>query len=359
VPFLLLTLVSAMLATWALLRRRRILAADGRTAAGLEPHAAVARSPAWPTVRSRPRPRLSAIGLNPLGRRLLALNAIVLATDVFFFSIRGLSLDWSTAWLGAVLLAALFIVWLNFYVVPGPREEWFVAEALFVVLLIILVTNVASPMQYGAVAMGAPYVDWWLAAADARLGVSVAAMAAWTRAHGAVALLALLAYASLLPQFVFAVVALAALRDRERLWEFAFHFHACLVVTVAALTIFPAVCPPAYYGFAPTIDMTRLIGQIKGFHDGSLTVVKFDELEGLVSFPSFHVAGGLIVTWAFRRRTRILVPLLALNAALVASTVVTGVHYLVDVIATLPLCAASLAAYHWWGRSLVSGSEPA
>jgi hypothetical protein len=37
----------------------------------------------------------------------------------------------------------------------------------------------------------------------------------------------------------------------------------------------------------------------------------------------------------------------------VASTVATGVHYLVDVLAAAPLFAGSVAAYRWWGSSLL------
>jgi membrane-associated phospholipid phosphatase len=343
VPLLLLVTVTALLATWAFRRYRRILA-DGPSSI-----------PA-----GRPRAVLAEVGLNPLGRRLAACSAAVLAADILLFSIRGLTLDWASAWFGAVLLAALLAAWLNFYFLPGASDERFAGETVFIVLLIVFLTNVASPMQYGAVAIGAPYADPWLAAADAALGIHVPALAAWTAGHHAIALVAAFAYASLLPQFLFAVVALAFLRERERLWEFAFHFHVCLIVTVAALAIWPAICPPAYYGFASTIDMTRLMGQIKGFHDGTMTVVRFDELEGLVSFPSFHVAGALIVTWAFRHRRRFLIPLVVLNVALALSTFVSGVHYVVDVIAALPLCAGSLAAYRWWGRPLLlaaSGSQ--
>src|SRR5205814_1488243 len=107
-------------------------------------------------------------------------------------------------------------------------EERFVAETLFVVFLMVLLSNVASPMQYGAVAIGAPYADPWLAAADARIGVYVPALAAWTRAHPAVSLAATLTYATLLPQFLLTTIVLAGLRERERLWEFAFHLHVCM-----------------------------------------------------------------------------------------------------------------------------------
>ena len=187
----------------------------------------------------------------------------------------------------------------------------------------------------------------------------VPTLAAWTRAHRAISIGMTIAYATLLPQFLFAVIVLAVLRERERLWEFAFHFHVCLIASVAALAIWPAVCAPTFYGFSSTIDETHLMWQIQGFHDGTMKVVRFDELEGLVSLPSFHVAGALIVTWAFRNRVRILIPLILLNIALTLSTFISGVHYVIDVIAVVPLCAASLAAYRWWARPLLLGTSAA
>jgi membrane-associated phospholipid phosphatase len=281
----------------------------------------------------------------------------VLVVGVLLFTERGLTLQWSTVWFSALLLGAILVAWLNFYFVPGAPREWFVAEVLFVAFVMVLLTNVVAPLQYGAVAMGTPYADPWLAAADAKLGVYVPALAVWTRAHPATSLLATLAYSTFLPQLVLTVFALSALRERERLWEFAFHFHVCLIVTIAALAVWPAVCVPAYYGFTSTIDTTRAIAQIRGFHDGTMTVVRFDDLDGLVSFPSFHVMGAILVTWAFRRRGWILIPLMVLNTGLVISTVITGEHYVVDVLAAVPLFAGSLAAYRWWGRPQLTHDE--
>jgi hypothetical protein len=367
-----LYVVGALLVMWAFRRHRRIGAAMGgpdavvngwfnpdQAATGRD---SVSACPASAISIGRRKPGLARLGLNPLGQRLVAFNAVVLVVGVLLFTERGLTLEWSTVWFGALLLGAILVAWLNFYLVPGGPKEWFVAEVLFVTFVMVLLTNVVAPLQYGAVAMGSPYADPWLAAADARIGVHVPTLAAWTRAHPATSLLATLAYFTFLPQLVWTVFALAVLRERERLWEFAFHFHVCLIVTIAALAVLPAVCPPVYYGFTPTIDMTRLIGQIKDFHDGTTTVVSGNKLEGLVSFPSFHAAGAVLVTWAFRRRRRILIPLMVLNGALLISTCITGVHYLVDVLAAVPLFAGSLAAYRWWGQPLLApdeSSEPA
>jgi hypothetical protein len=338
-----------LLATWAHRRRRRLAGAGGT----LDDWSADQSVGAF----SDARPSPARLGLNPLGWLLLALNGVALLVGTLLFAAGGLAVEWSTVLRDAVLLAAIVVVWLNLYFVPGSPRECFIAEVLFVTFMMVLLTNVLVPMQYGALALGAPYADPWLARADAWLGASVPAMTAWTWAHPLTAWVAKVTYFTFAPQMLLAVLALAVLRERERLWEFAFHFHLCLIVTIAALAIWPSACAAAFYGFTPTIDTTRAIAQIKGFHDGTMTVVRFDDLDGLVSVPSFHVAGALLVTWAFRRRWYVLLPLVVVNTGLLISTVITGEHYVIDVLAALALVAASAAAYRWRGQSLLPSDE--
>jgi hypothetical protein len=307
---------------------------------------------------ARERPQMTVVsaadlGLNRLGVFLLAGNAALLVTDIVLFASLGISIRWSAKAAGGIIpFCALLVVWLNFYFVPGRQNERLVAELVFIVGMIVLFTNLGSLMQYGAVAVGAPYADWWLAASDAALGIHVGTLAAWTRRHPFVDLTLRLAYISFMPQLLFVVCVLAWYRDRVRLWEFAWHFMVCAAVAVAALIVCPAVCPPAYYGFQPTVDMTRLIHQIQTLHDGTMKVVRFDDLEGLVSFPSFHVAGALIVTWAVRARRWFLWPLACLNVLLIASTFLTGVHYFVDILGAIPLFVGSVLLYRRYWRSL-------
>jgi membrane-associated phospholipid phosphatase len=341
VSFVLIGAVTALLLAWSFFRRRRLATANKGSAG------------------RHSRPSLARLGLNPLGWALAACNLIALAVGTFFFSGRGLTIDWSTTWLAGLLLAALLVGWLNFYFVPGSPKEWFVAELLLLTFLMLLLTNVLVPMQYGALAMGRLYADPWLAAADARLGVHVPTLAAWTGAHPLISRLATFTYSTFAPQLLLTIFALAGLRERERLWEFAFHFHVCLTITIAALALWPSICPPPYSGFTPTIDFSRAIEQISGFHDRSMTLIRFDDLDGLVSFPSFHVAGAMLVTWAFRHRRSILIPLILVNIGLAISTVITGVHYAVDVLAAVPMVGGSLVVYRWWGQRLLIVEEVA
>jgi membrane-associated phospholipid phosphatase len=138
------------------------------------------------------------------------------------------------------------------------------------------------------------------------------------------------------------------------MWEYAFHFHFCSLVTLAALALFPAECAFTYYGYESLINQTRFIHQFHGFRDGTLTVIRFNDIEGLISFPSFHVAGAMMVTWAFRRHRWFFVPLLCLNAVMAASTVMLGAHYATDLVATALMFGASVIIYRRWGERLLA-----
>jgi hypothetical protein len=295
------------------------------------------------------------VGLNRLAIRLMLLDVAVLVVSASIYARFDLSIEWSpAASVGVGVLLLLVGLWLLYRFSRSTETEYRIAEVIFVLVLTIVFANVCAFTQYAAVALKSPYADPWLAAADARLGIYVPDFARWTNQHHAVALALSVAYISHVPQFGLALFGLGALRDREALWEFAFHFQVCLTMAMIALALWPAVCPPAYYGAESSIDMTDLIAQIKGFHQGAMTVVNITDLHGLVSFPSFHVAGGLIVTWVFRRHPRFFVPLVILNMAMVASTFMTGVHYVVDVLAALPMVLVSLAMFERWGKRLIA-----
>jgi hypothetical protein len=95
---------------------------------------------------------------------------------------------------------------------------------------------------------------------------------------------------------------------------------------LAALAVFPAAHAFQFYGFESTIDQTRLIAHFNGVREGVFNTIDFDDLEGLVSMPSFHAAGGIFVTWAFRDRVAVASAVGLLNLGLMAATVLTGAH---------------------------------
>jgi membrane-associated phospholipid phosphatase len=149
-----------------------------------------------------------------------------------------------------------------------------------------------------------------------------------------------------------------ALRDRDGLWEYAFTLQVCSVVTIVVFALWPAACVFTTLDFHSLLDQTRFIDHFSRLRAGSLTIIRYDDIEGLVSCPSFHVALGWIVTWVFRRYRLLCGTLMILNAALTASTVLLGAHYAVDLPASALMVGASIWLYRRWGRALMNRPLP-
>jgi hypothetical protein len=307
-----------------------------------------------PVRRSRRSVPAAALGLNGLAVRLLWMQAAALVATIFLFAYSHLTVQWTS--LGATLFGDGLVVaiWVYLYFdAPGRPRTWILAETMAVLVLIITLSQILCSMQYPAAALGRPLIDPILASADAILGINVESLAQWTRAHPTVSDALSQAYFTLLWQFALVIPALGILlRDRDALWEYAFHYHFCLLVALAAFILWPAACAFQYYGFESTIDQTRFIHHFNALRDGSMTVVRMNDIEGLVSVPSFHVAGALMISWAFRRRVLILVPVTVVNCALIAATFMSGAHYVVDALLSLPLFAASIFVYRKWAAPL-------
>lgn len=298
--------------------------------------------------------------LHPVNAGCLALSAAFALATAPLYPLVGLHVDWGS---GSSVLAAtggVGALWAYHLRVPGRPNEWVVTELLAAIFALALFSNVASTAQYLAVAMNRPLIDPLLASADRWFGVDVSVLAAWTRAHPRIGLLLTLAYFSLLPQFAATPIILALWkRDREGLWEYIFHFHFCGLVTVLCLALFPAACAFTYLQFESALPQGRFIAHFSGLRDGSLRRIRFNDIEGLISMPSFHVAGALMATWAVRNNLGLLAVYGVLNAMLIAATVLTGAHYAIDILASAALFALSV----WCYRRLVSrrgdASQPA
>jgi hypothetical protein len=294
------------------------------------------------------------LGINPLS---LTLAGVQLAAAVFLAAIylgSHLAIAWSTALPKLMGLGVIAGAWLYLFLIPGRnRREWVIAESFAVLFLVMTLSLIAGIGQYLVLLWQRPLIDPYLASADRLIGVSVPALVDWTADHDWLATILRLAYFTLLPQFIVSIVGLGiVLRDRARLWEFAFHFHLCGLVTMLVSGLFPAECAFTFYGFESLIDQQRFINHFEGLRATTFQTIRLDDIEGLISFPSFHVAGALMVTWGFRGYSAWLWPLIVLNIGLIAATFMTGAHYFVDVLATLAMFWASVYAYRGLTRKI-------
>jgi membrane-associated phospholipid phosphatase len=228
---------------------------------------------------------------------------------------------------------ALSLLWVYLARYPG-RSAWDLAVAERILALdIFCIVNLIQPqLQYVALAFKRPLIDAWLVAADRFLGVNLVVWTVWTRSHPLALAILVISYSSFGAQLALPLVALGIMgpRDRQALWEYLFHLTLCITVTIVLFGLLPASSPSTVYGVRPVITQSTVAEQIQDVRSGRLTTIDLTMLEGLISFPSFHVAGALIVTWAFRYKRWVFYPLLVLNGCLIAATVLLGIHYGID-----------------------------
>jgi PAP2 superfamily len=289
---------------------------------------------------------------------VIAQLAMLALTAVSFLA-TGLRLEWRELLDGRTATILLtWATWVFYGKTRGQRvQNRVVTETFLVVALLLTFSLIGSPLQYAIIAFRGPLADAWLATADAAIGVHVPTLVSWTAAHPWLESILVVAYSTLLLQFVLPPVVLGVrYRDRLALWEYAWNFQACLIAALVGLALFPAACAFTYYGFESLLEQGRFIRQFEALRSGAMTVVHPSDLEGMITFPSFHAAGGLLITWAFRRYRFWAIALGTLNTLLITATVLTGAHYAIDVIAAVAVFAGSV----WvWRRVVVHWLEPA
>jgi len=295
--------------------------------------------------------RLTAASNHRFQRAVLwsvGVQIALLASSCYLYATLGLSVAWESALSVAFVAAGLTLAWMYFTATKSSAAELRIANACLAIALLLLLATIMTPAQYAAAALNRPLIDHALATADGWLGIDVKTFAAWTREHPSMSAVLNWCYFTLLWQFALIIPLLAIVRDDDALSEYVFNFHFCSLFTVISFALFPAASAFQHLDFQSTLPQARFIQHFNGVRSGQMTQLVFGQMEGLVSMPSFHVAGALMVTWAARRHTWLLVPLVVVNALLALSTFLSGSHYLVDTVAAFGLVALSV----WMWRML-------
>jgi hypothetical protein len=230
---------------------------------------------------------------------------------------------------------------------PIPRILCGVVGALQMVLIFAL----GILLSFAAAASGAPFQDSLLNAADRAIGFDWSAYAHWVDRRPWLVLSYNLAYTSFLIQPLLLIVALSVAGQFRRLHLFTSAFTLCLMVTCLTFAFVPAVSvyaflevPLASFEHIRPVSTFQHITFIEQMRAGTLTLIDPFKGAGLITFPSFHACGAVLLTWGFWGVRHARVPALIVNLMMIAATPIDGAHYLVDVIAGVLLAFAGIAA---------------
>lgn len=275
---------------------------------------------------------------------LIAAIAVVTA---IWMAVVGLSFDWTSAVLPGLACLGLCAV-AAFYRYVRPDER--LATSMTSVAQLVAFTAAAGPLSYAVASTGGPFWDRALLSWDRMLGLDWSAYLALVDARPRLGLAFTLAYQSIMPQMVVAVIVLG----------FSGRLVACRTFVLAAIlaglasivisALMPAMAmfvhlglrPSAYPNLDPAAAFVH-VADLNGLRDGTLRIVNLDRLQGIITFPSYHAALAVIFAWAFWQSPWTRWPGLGLNLAMIAATPIDGGHYFVDVIAGCGIAAVSIA----------------
>lgn len=235
--------------------------------------------------------------------------------------------DWSSA-APAIGAVGLFV---PFAAIFDRRKISNFSNLLIGFVCMVAFNLCLAVLTYAGTPLNAPLADQWLIQCDRSLGIHLPDVVQWARARPWVQSLNQVYY-SVLPSTLLALVLLGLDSDVRRMREFVLHFMLAGLLTTVIYFFVPAVCPVGAFGYEPTAHQQHFLDHFHALRSGQHTVVSMSDLDGLITFPSFHTCWALLLAWNFRHYRWIRFPMLVLNILVAISTVTTGWHYATDVV---------------------------
>ncbi len=244
---------------------------------------------------------------------------------------------------GPIICALLFAAAAYFFRVVRRNPTLFILTDTLAQLIACFA--VCGVLSYLVISTNQPLADSQLAALDRALGFDWPRFIRWVQARPPVDYALWLAYHSSIVQ-MFMIVFLLSHWSETRVGELSCTIIISLILTILISGALP--CASAYPFFGATRpDIVPEIGvnDLFALRDGSLRALNLTTMDGLITFPSFHVILSLLFIYVMRGMP-ILFPLGALlNIAVIVSTLTAGGHYLVDSLGALAVTAVSVALY--------------
>jgi hypothetical protein len=219
---------------------------------------------------------------------------------------------------------------------------------------IAVILTLGMLISYPLAALSFPYRDAELHAIDRMLGLDWRAYLEFFNSHPVFSTICKLAYCSMPAQFALVIAALVVTSNFQRLQHYIIATTLALTVTLGVFTLVPAVgsyvflnIPVSEYATLMPSMTSEQARQIEAMRSAADFVIGAEQIEGLISFPSFHTICGVLFSWAVWPVRRLRWWVVALNALLIAAVPIEGAHYFVDaiggaVVAVFAVCVTGL-----------------
>jgi|HubBroStandDraft_6_1064221.scaffolds.fasta_scaffold139486_1 membrane-associated phospholipid phosphatase len=205
---------------------------------------------------------------------------------------------------------------------------------------LIVIAAVPFPVLIAA-RCGMPLQDALLGRIDQSLGVSVPSIMVWASHHWLGTLING-TYPQVMPFLVVAALLPPIVGKTRAAREFLLANLIAFAIGLPLFALIPAVAPWYYYHLVPPLDQAICWDMLRELRLPG-PYVFHGQAVGLVCFPSFHVIWAILCAaalWGFRP---IRIPVALLTLLIILSTLTTGWHYFVDVIAGVVIAVLAMA----------------
>jgi membrane-associated phospholipid phosphatase len=210
---------------------------------------------------------------------------------------------------------------------------------------------VVTALEYYLATNQAPLNDPLMVKIDRLFGFSWPEFFAWVHDHRPVGKVLSYMYASLPVQAALVLFVVGVVYPR-RADRFVTAFLVSSLLTLLIFGLFPVAGPFIYFQHTD-LSQARYAEHYLQMRSHAMAAIPMDDIRGIISFPSFHVASAVIITYFFRRLSFISGLVVVLNIGMSIGALVIGGHYLVDVLAGLVVGLATIAVLRW-----LQGTQP-
>ena len=246
-------------------------------------------------------------------------------------------------------LTILMLSLAHFYSVYRPRPQF--AYPMSLVGYFLASALVFGPMSYFLASLNMPLVDAAMARFDMALGCDWRALQRFTAERQWLSQVSAFVYHTSGGQIFLSWIVLSLTGQLPRLsvmmTAMAIATGVCLVLS----GLFPAVGAYLYYGITPA-ELGFLKGtgagvwhmhDFTGLREGSMRAIDLSQLEGIVTFPSFHTVVAILCGWSLLKTRWIGWPYAAYAGFVVFTTLPFGGHHLADALCGAAIAVASIA----------------
>jgi len=123
------------------------------------------------------------------------------------------------------------------------------------------------------------------------------------------------------------------------------------IIGIPLFSVFQAVGPWVHYGYQPVIAQEKYLKTFYEIKTAGVYELDINYSNGLICFPSYHTILAILAATALWKIPYVRIPAAILAILIIVSTVTTGTHYVVDVVAGVFVTILSVLAARLYTRA--------